>query len=345
MRKMYSATLVFFISILLLGFIPYSCINLKASSNSIEGNKKEFLIVLDTDIQGDWDDVGAMGMLHALADSGEIKILATVASNLSPLVVPCIDVINTYFGRPDIPIGSPKTDGVTQNSRELQWPDYLVNNYPHRYKSNEDAPDAVAVYREVLSKQKDSSVVIVSIGFLTNLKNLLLSEPDSFSSLSGRDLVAKKVKHWVAMAGGFPQYKETNVRRDSTSSYYVINNWPTPIIFSGFEIGSKVLTGLKLIEDGHENSPIRIAYAMSIPNRPHAKNGHKSWDQTALLVAVRGIEPYYSFKRGHFIVHSDGSNSWKDNPDGPHKHLVEKMSPDSVAQIIEQLMMHTPSFK
>ncbi len=342
MKKVNSATLFFSISILFLGFISCSCTNPKASSNSLEGNKKEVLIVLDTDIQGDWDDVGAMGMLHALADSGEIKILATVASNLSPLVVPCIDVINTYFGRSDIPIGAPKANGVTQNSRELRWPDYFVNNYPHKYKTNEDAPDAVAVYRGILSKQKDSSVVIVSIGFLTNLKNLLLSEPDSFSSLSGRDLVAKKVKHWVAMAGGFPQYKETNVRRDSTASYYVINNWPTPIIFSGFEIGSKVLTGLKLIEDGPEDSPIRIAYAMSIPKRPFAKNGHKSWDQTALLVAARGIKPYYSFKQGFFIVHPDGSNAWKDDPLGPHKHLVKKMEPDSVAQIIEQLMMHKP---
>jgi len=320
-------------------FFLTNCSNNKNNKNKIN---EPVSIILDTDIQGDWDDVGAMGMLHALADSGEIKILATVASNLSPLVVPCIDVINTYYGRPDIPIGAPKTDGVTQDSRELQWPDHFVNNYPHKYKSNKDAPDAVAVYREILSKQKDSSVIIVSIGFLTNLKNLLLSGPDTFSSLSGRDLVAKKDKHWVAMAGGFPRYKETNVRRDSASSYYVINNWPTSVIFSGFEIGSNVLTGLHLINAGPKDSPVRLAYAMSIPKRPHAKNGHKSWDQTALLVAARGIKPYYSFKRGYFIVNSDGSNAWKDDPFGLHKHLVQKMDPDSVAQIIEQLMMHKP---
>ncbi len=299
-------------------------------------------IIFDTDIQGDWDDAGAMGMLHALADYGEIEILATVASNLSPLVVPCIDVINTYFGRPDIPIGAPKTPGVIQDSRELRWPDYLVENYPHTYDSTDEAPDAIKIYREILANHPDTSVVIVTVGFLTNMRNLLLSQADAISPLNGKELVAQKVKRWVAMAGGFPEYKETNVRRDSLASQYAIDNWPTPIIFSGFEIGNEVLTGLRLIEEGPEDSPVRIAYAMSIPFRPMARNGHKSWDQTALLVAARGIEPYYSYNRGVFITHPDGSNGWIDDPNGPHKHLVKKMDPDSVARIIEDMMMHSP---
>ncbi|MDR3194486.1 MAG: nucleoside hydrolase, partial [Tannerella sp.] len=60
-------------------------------------------LIFDTDLGPDYDDVGALALLHALADSGEVNILATVSSNKDERVVPCIEVLNTYFGRPAIP--------------------------------------------------------------------------------------------------------------------------------------------------------------------------------------------------------------------------------------------------
>jgi len=325
---------IFLISIVL---VATSCVN-KAPSDK----QNAIPVIFDTDIQGDYDDVGALAMIHAFADSGDIEILATVASNRSPLVVPTIDVINTYFGRPDIPIGVLKAGGVSQDARELYWPDSLIAHFPHTYENNDQAPDAVELYRRILSQQADSSVTIISVGFLTNLKDLLLSEADSLSPLNGKDLVAKKVKHWVAMAGGFPEGKEANVRKDSTASAYAIDNWPTPIIFSGFEIGLEIKTGLRLIKEGPTDSPIRMAYAISIPKRPYDNEGRRSWDQTAVLAAVKGFEPYFGYKTGWFITSLDGSSQWKDDPDGMHKHLVMKMSADSMAHKIEGLMMHQP---
>ena len=41
--------------------------------------------------------------------------------------------------------------------------------------------------------------------------------------------------------------------------------------------------------------------------------GRSSWDETAVLVAVKGSEPYYSLQHGHIIVNNDGSNSWDNN--------------------------------
>ena len=40
-------------------------------------------IIFDTDIAPDYDDVGALAMLHAFADKGEAKILATISCNAS----------------------------------------------------------------------------------------------------------------------------------------------------------------------------------------------------------------------------------------------------------------------
>ena len=52
--------------------------------------------------------MGAMALMHALADSGQVDILATLSSNHDERVVPCIEVLNTYFNRPDIPVGGTK---------------------------------------------------------------------------------------------------------------------------------------------------------------------------------------------------------------------------------------------
>ena len=67
-------------------------------------------LILDTDLGPDYDDVGAMALMHALADSGQVNILATLSSNHDERVVPCIEVLNTYFNRPDIPVGAPKSN-------------------------------------------------------------------------------------------------------------------------------------------------------------------------------------------------------------------------------------------
>ena len=337
----------FYLSILLICITLSSCNHFR-SSRAVEevknnGNEEAVPVIFDTDLGGDYDDVGALGMLHALADRGEVKILATLSSNLSPLVVPGISVINTYFGRPEVPIGSPKTPTRSQDSRDLHYHDSLIAHYPYRFNSTDEAPDAVQVYRNVLSQQPDTSVTIVSVGFLSNLKNLLMSKPDSISPLDGKELVAKKVKLWVAMAGKFPEGKEANVVSDPFASQYAIDHWPTPIVFSGFEIGVEVKTGLRLIKDGPAESPIRMVYALCIPKNPYDKEGRRSWDQTAVLVAARGFEPYYNYLTGQFITQEDGSNQWKDDPNGKHMRLIEKMSPDSVAYEIETLMMHRPN--
>ena len=90
---------------------------------------------------------------------------------------------------------------------------------------------------KLLSSQPDNSVTIVTVGFLTNLSNLLKSQPDNDSPLTGKELVRKKVKSLVSMAGRFPEGKEFNVYMDSAASIYVFENWPGEIIFTGFEIG------------------------------------------------------------------------------------------------------------
>ena len=298
-------------------------------------------VIFDTDMGPDYDDVGALAVLHALADSGEAKILATVSSNMYANTVPCIEVINTYFKRPDIPLGAPRQgpNMFDQRFGNSYWADFLTDCYPHTIKKTADAPDAVQVYRRILSSQPDTSVHIITVGFFTNLAALLQSLPDQFSDLDGKALVKKKVRRLISMAGSFPQGHEFNVFIDSVASVTVFNEWPTPILLSGFEIGVSIITGLRLVFSDVQNSPVKDAFSMCLKMDVH---GRCSWDQTAVLVGVRGPQKYFDTVKGRMTVLSNGNNTWQDDPNGPHEYLVWKMPIEQLTILIEDLMMHRP---
>ena len=148
-------------------------------------------IIFDSDMGPDYDDVGALAILHAMADKGECKILATVSSNEHRLTTATLNVLNTYFKRPDIPVGIVKQNGINVSCPQ-KWDSLIISKYPHAIKSNAEAHDALKLYRKILAAQPDKSVTIVTVGFLTNMSNLIASKPDEFSSLTGKELVKKK---------------------------------------------------------------------------------------------------------------------------------------------------------
>jgi len=299
-------------------------------------------VIFDSDMGPDYDDVGAITLLHAFADSGQIKILATVASTKYEGVAAVFNVLNTYFKRPGILIGVPKGKALELKDNQ-HWTDTLLLRYPHKIKKNDEAVSATEAYRRSLAAQPDKSVTIITVGFLTNLADLLGSSPDKYSTLNGRDLVSKKVKQLVCMAGGFPAGNEFNVRMDASASQYVFNNWPsTPVLFSGVEIGFTIKTGLPLVNNRSiQNSPVKDVYRISIPMSQQDTAGRMSWDQTAVLIAVKGYQPWWKIETGKMIVADNGSNTWsKEN--SLHSYIIEAQHPSVVQEFINKLMMHQP---
>jgi inosine-uridine nucleoside N-ribohydrolase len=300
--------------------------------------QKPVRIILDTDIGPDYDDVGAVAVLYALADKGEAIPLAVMASNKNQFVAPVIDVLNTYFGRPDLPIGAPKGFGVDIGAWQ-KWPQMLLEKYPHTITSTSEVQDAVALYRKILAHQPDHSVTIASIGFLTNLSNLLNSRPDQYSDLSGRDLIKRKVSKLVSMAGWFPKGREYNLFTDSVASANVFNHWPTMVIFSGFEIGKEIKTGLGLVNDTSLHGPVKDVFAFCIPKAREDSAGRMSWDETTVLAAIRGAKPYFGLERGHIVIEG-GNNTWKNDKNGSQYYLTKALPDNEIAAIIESYMKH-----
>ena len=146
-------------------------------------------VIFDTDMATDYDDVGALAMLHAFADAGEAELLAVLSSVSVGPGVAAIEVVNAYYGRPDIPVGAVKVPGASFHTGTAYG---ILPKYAGKFRhaNAADAPDALDVYRRVLSAQPDGSVVICAVGFFTNLKTILEREPD---------LVKAKVKKLVLM--------------------------------------------------------------------------------------------------------------------------------------------------
>jgi pyrimidine-specific ribonucleoside hydrolase len=321
---------------LLLGIFCFSILSLAQGQN-----KNIPSVIFDTDMGPDYDDVGAITLLHAFADSGIAKILATVASTKYEGVAAVLNTLNTYFRKPSLPIGVPKGDALTEKDWQ-HWTDTLIARYPHAIKSNDEVPDAVELYREILAKQPDNSVTIITVGFLTNISNLLRSTPDKYSSLKGQDLVKRKVKSLVSMAGKFPAGKEFNLEEDVNASKYVYDNFPRPVLFSGFEIGQKIHTGLPIINnDAIQNSPVKDVFRICIPMAKEDSAGRMSWDETAVLAGVAGYERFYRRIPGKIKINDDGSNTWSNEGSGQY-YLIEDKPIAEVQKLINTLIMHQP---
>ena len=301
-------------------------------------------VIFDSDMGPDYDDVGAIALLHAYADSGQAKVLATIASTKYQGVAGVFNVFNTYFKRPGMPIGVPK--GKALELKDVQhWTNSLLAKFPHKIKSNDEVPDAMDLYRKVLAAQPDKSVTIITVGFLTNLANLFQSKADQYSPLDGKTLIERKVKSLVCMAGRFPSGHEFNVKEDAAASQVVYDNWPTPVILSGFEIGVKIKVGLPLIKnDAIKHSPVKEAFSICIPMAAEDSAGRSSWDETAVLIAIKGYEPWYTLKEGKMEVAADGRNTWNDQGKGQF-YIIEKVPHQVVQSIINKGIMHQPVTK
>lgn len=305
-------------------------------------------VIFDTDMTGDCDDCGALAVLHALADNGEVEILGCIGSYGGvPYVAGCIDAINTYYGRGDLPIGAEHGGYGRTESLYLEPIATDTARYGHNIVKNQDVPDTVSVYRRLLATQPDGSVTIVTVGRLKALYDLLVSKPDEHSGLDGEALVKKKVVRWVCMGGRYPnteKAKEANFCTFGGSEYTerTVTLWPLPVIFTGWEIGHEIATGPPLLKDSDDN-PVARAYRLYF-DRPNGRlKDRPSWDQTAVLIAVRGADPWWDVvTTGHNHVNEDGVNEWRPESDKDHAYVVKREPPDAVAAAISALMCQPP---
>ncbi|MGB7325035.1 MAG: nucleoside hydrolase [Rubripirellula sp.] len=301
-------------------------------------------IIFDTDMDNDCDDAGALAVLHALADRGEAEILAVVTNRrgASTASAAACDVINTFYGRPDIPIGTDKDGAKFAWNKVSSYTPELRDEFPHDSLVDDEMPDALPLYRKTLAAAADHSVVICSVGAVSNLEDLVNSRGDKFSDLNGADLIMKKVRHTVIMGGEFPRSSkpETNIRLDIAAAVSVVNQWPGKILWQGYEVGATLHCGAPL-KNITGNNPIRRAFELRpFQNGFAIDHGKPAHDQAAVLLAAGGADPslWNIVSGGRVIVDSDGHTEFRTDRDRQHSYVEIKGSADRLIKTINDLM-------
>ena len=302
-------------------------------------------LIFDTDMGNDVDDALALACIHSLETREACKLLAVTLTKDNDWAGPYVDAINTFYGRPDIPIGVVRKGMTPALGKYLPLAQQRNNGklrYPRSLKSGKDAPEAVALIRKTLAAQPDASVCIVQVGFSTNCARLLESNGDDASPLTGVELVRKKVKLLSVMAGAFQRigdnerFKEYNVVKDIANAKLIASKWPTEVVFSGFEIGISIpYPASSILRDFNyvEHHPVAESYHLYNPpphNRP-------TWDLTSVLYAVFPDRDYFGISStGTVTIEDDGFSRFDKEKTGRHRYLTA--SREQIVRVTEALV-------
>jgi inosine-uridine nucleoside N-ribohydrolase len=291
-------------------------------------------VIFDTDMGNDIDDALALAMLHALSDRGECDLIGVTLTNANAAAVPYVRMVNRFYGRGDLPVGA-----ALKQLKNGAGDGYMAAVL-RASAGGHDGPNesALEVLRRLLSAAKDK-VVIVQTGFSSNLAALL-------DSPGGAELARGKVALLVAMAGNFaggePEY---NVRIDIPAAKAVFERWPTPIVFSGFEIGRELLFPAVSIEHDfayagkHPIAESYRAYAKMPYNRP-------TWDLTAALEAVRPDRGYFTASQsGAVSVESNGATRFTPGRGDRQFLRLDPSKREEILEVLELLASQPPGHK
>jgi len=284
-------------------------------------------VIFDTDMGSDCDDAGALAVLHALADAGEVRILGVIfSSGRNKFGVGTCDAINTYYGRGDLPLGQYKGADVgdTSDSYSMQ---IATNTVRFGHDIVDNAPELVSIYRMILEAEPDRSVTLLTVGHPHGLVHLM-------RDARGAELVRAKVERWVAMGLGGWNFEQCGM---SAYSEELLQTWPAPFYLS--PAGADIITGNRLLPGTPDCNPVREAYRLW---NTALADGRSSWDQVATLFVARPA----LFKvehHGRVERTPQGPIVWNTKVDNPKHHMVTPRIPSAeIAEIIETLMACPP---
>lgn len=268
-------------------------------------------VILDTDMGSDCDDVGALAMLNEYKNQGKAEIVGVIySSGVIPYGAGIIDAINRYYGNDKIPIGANYESLVGDPVDKMQAEKLAKDTAAFKNKiiKNTDAIEQTKLIRSILTNQADNSIVYITIGHTKGLYDLLVSEPDTISRLSGMELANKKIKKWVTLGALKASNQERNYMKDwnfffnGTAKYtkFVVENFPKPIYF--IDAGSDVMTGKSLINTPNGNI-VRTAYRDWLWNveKKILKDQRPSWDLMTVYFAVENPKKYFEFIENGYL--------------------------------------------
>lgn len=320
------------VAILICGSSLLSSCTTDNEDNPAQSEQKEYkgvpLVILDTDIGSSTDDLFTMEMAYRYEDEGRCKLLGIVVDREGEDYAALADVMNTYFGHANVPIGLErngiKTPRVFIDYRNL----YKLTTgkgepmFKQTVSDYSTLPDGWKLYRQLLASQPDHSVSICSLGFVSCLTQLLASEPDDLSPLSGVELVRQKVKCLYLMAGIFTSSEEPeyNFLQAPEFAKKFFELWPRDVdaVFSPMEVGNEIeYKPETVISDISRTDihPIKQVYM-----NYNCDTGQKMWDPMTLIQAVEGDAMFSLSERGIVSLTFKIGTSFTPSATGNHRY-------------------------
>jgi len=303
-------------------------------------------VIIDSDASIDADDMGDHAIMWGLANRGEVNVLAIIVSSANDYSAPALRAVANYYGHPNVPIGANK--GSTPNINSSATSAYtrqIATQFGTPSETRASYPDAVTVYRQALANASDNSVYIVANGYYEPLQQLLQSQPDAISSLTGMQLVTQKVRRLVSSAGWFPSGSESNFMTDTDAASYVFANWPGEIVSIGADTCWDVVTGPSATSDPSQD-PVKAAYNLYATAQGLGSATTPAWGQLGLLYAVRGgVGTNFTIGGFNGTTTIDatndqfrGQNFWSPTPQAGRSYLKKQIAASDMAAIINPLL-------
>lgn len=202
---------------------------------------------------------------------------------------------------------------------------------------------AVPVLRRALASAT-TPVDILANGTANNLYDLYNSAADSISSLKGKDLIAQKVGTLYWVGGVYPQANSTSGAEYNfgnvsglTATLWpitqsILQNWPTSIVFIGFELGGQISTGSYY--GTTTSDPLGYQYF----NFTSAKQGRQGWGPVSALIALQGPSKagFATVGGVNSLDTATGYNTFTAGP-GKHSYCVLNTSMRAVQQAVDAI--------
>lgn len=266
-------------------------------------------LIIDTDIQDDVDDVGALAVACALARRG----VATVGISISTPSVwgaRAATAVLRHYG-----VAAPV---ALERGDDVFGPEEFARGISRIFGTDAltDFEAAVPMMRRAIASA-DESVTIAAIGFHSHLVGLLESGPDEHSDLTGRELV--RDVRLVVMGGSFVATgpaQEYNFARSPELTTRLFDRWPGPVDVIPWEVGASIATGRDLIDRCGYDSPVTLAYLLHSGHRV----GRPSWDPITVLAAADQPLPGLRWSEpGTVVVGAMGESTFRSHRDGTHR--------------------------
>lgn len=295
-------------------------------------------IIFDTDMGNSTDDVFAMQAMFAARSVGCCNVVGVIGSRKLEKAKKLLDCFMHYYHADDIPLGFAEGD---EQYFEIIPYYQLVDSLkadgtplfePTGIPLSERLP-GWKLYRKLLSEAEDASISIVCVGMFTNLGNLLDSQADEFSPLSGKELVRKKVKSLEVMGGCFSPVPlrytksgtvcrflevEYNIGGDIPLAKKVIQEWPVKLCMFPLEEGlhfPSVHDNILKDYRWQPESPIYQIYS-HYDEWASGDVGQYLWDAITMIHAIDYFKVFLDTTPGFIQIDDDGRTTFTDDPEG-----------------------------